>query len=198
MIVWRNRVDRYGVVHVAIHWLTAATVVGLFALGLWMVDLTYHHPWYNAAPTIHKSVGMLLIGLMLVRVAWRLSSTLPRPAAGVKPWEARAAHIGHLLIYVLVFTVLASGYLIPTADGVGVRVFDWFAVPALPPLSPEQESIAGTWHEILAWALIALVAGHAAAALKHHFRDRDATLRRMLGRPDRNVPQADTDPKEAS
>lgn len=193
---WRNTEQRYGLVHVALHWLTATTVVGLFALGLWMVGLTYHHPWYNAAPTIHKSVGMLLIGVVVIRVVWRLSNTLPPPAAGVKPWEAGAAHIGHLLLYGLLFAVLISGYLIPTADGVPVAVFDWFTVPALPPLAAEQESIAGTWHEILAWGLIALAAGHAAAALKHHFLDRDATLRRMLGRPDPRTSSESTNRKE--
>lgn len=186
MIAWRNRQDRYGLVHVALHWLTAVTVIGLFTLGLWMVELGYYDAWYNRAPMIHKSVGMLLFGLVILRVLWRLSNPLPPPAEGTRPWEARLAHVAHLLIYLLLFGILITGYLIPTAGGEAVKVFDWFAIPALPSLMDKQETVAGQWHEVLAWILIILVAVHAAAALKHHFFDRDDTLRRMLGRPARN------------
>lgn len=181
MPAWRNRTDRYGVIHVAFHWITALTVIGLFLLGIWMVDLTYYDPWYNKAPMIHKSVGMLLIVFLTLRVFWRLSNPMPPPTEQTKPWEARVAHIAHFIIYLLLFGILITGYLIPTATGDPVNVFNWFSIPALPAIVDRQETVIGQWHEVLAWVLIALVVLHAAAALKHHIFNRDETLRRMLG-----------------
>jgi len=178
---WRNRQDRYGLVHVLLHWLTAVAVIGLFALGIWMVDLAYYDSFYNRAPMIHKSVGMLLIGLVLFRIVWRLVNGVPGAEPGIPWWEARLAHFAHLLIYALLIAILISGYLIPTARGAPISVFGWFQIPALPALVDNQETIAGWWHRILAWGLMGLVAIHATAALKHHFFNRDNTLRRMLG-----------------
>ena len=76
---------------------------------------------------------------------------------------------------------MITGYLISTADGRGVSVFDWFEVPALFSALDQQETIMGDLHRILSWVLIGIVAVHAAGALKHHFIDRDTTLTRMLG-----------------
>ena len=86
----------------------------------------------------------------------------------------------HGLLYVLLILVMISGYLISTAEGRPIEVFDWFAVPATLSGIEHQEDIAGEIHELLAFALIGLSLFHAGAAFKHHFHDRDATLRRML------------------
>ena len=79
---------------------------------------------------------------------------------------------------------MVSGYLISTADGRPIAVFDWFEVPALITSIPDQADVAGLIHEYLAWALLIFSAVHALAALKHHFIDRDPTLKRMFGRAD--------------
>jgi cytochrome b561 len=81
-------------------------------------------------------------------------------------------------------SVMISGYLISTADGRAISVFGWFEVPALITSIPDQEDIAGLIHEYLAWGLVIFSGLHALAALKHHFIDRDPTLKRMLGRAD--------------
>jgi len=146
-----------------------------------MMSLGYYDSWYNRAPWIHKSAGMLLFALVIVRVIWRWSNPLPEPAPGTRPWEARVAHLAHIGIYLLLFGILISGYMIPTARGAPISVFGWFDVPALPAVVENQESVAGAWHEWLAWILMGLVVIHAAAAIKHHFFNRDDTLRRMLG-----------------
>lgn len=178
----RNDRERYGLAAVAMHWLVALTVFGLFGLGLWMTSLTYYDPWYRQGPALHKSVGVLLFAVMVARIAWRLHSPPPQPLATHTPLERRAAHVVHVLLYVLLFAIMASGYLISTADGRPVEVFGLFSIPASLTSIPQQEDLAGAVHLALAILLMALVVLHVAGALKHHFIDRDRTLGRILGR----------------
>ncbi|MGF1545939.1 MAG: cytochrome b [Thiotrichales bacterium] len=177
----RNR-TRYNRTAIILHWGVALTVFGLFALGLWMVDLGYYDPWRKDAPEIHKAVGVLLFIAMSVRLVWRLLHPAPAPLASHALWERRAAAITHALLYSLLFATMVAGYLISTADGRAISVFGWFEVPATLSRLPNQEDIAGEVHFALAVTTLALVAAHALAALKHHFFDRDPTLLRMLGR----------------
>jgi cytochrome b561 len=180
-MAWRNSSQNWGWLSVIIHWLTALAVFGLFGLGLWMVELDYYSPWYRTAPNIHRSIGVLLMVLTLGRLVWRALNETPHDLPGHKVWERKAAHITHGLIYVLLFAIMFSGYLISTADGRGVSVFGWFEIPAVIHGLKNQEDIAGEIHLVLAVLLITLVVVHAAGAFKHHFIDRDRTLRRMLG-----------------
>ncbi len=179
---WRNSPSRYGLVSMSLHWLVALIVFSLFGLGLWMVELDYYSEWYKRAPDLHKSIGLSLFALMLLRLLWRGIS--PPPAALVKHSRAvrLASKAAHGALYLGLFTLMFSGYLISTADGRGIEVFGLFEVPASLTSIPDQEDVAGLVHEYLAWGLIVLAGLHALAALKHHFIDRDATLWRMLGR----------------
>ena len=181
---WRNTPTRYGLTSILLHWLIAVAVFGLFALGFWMVGLNYYSSWYRTAPEIHKAVGILLFGAMLLRVMWRWFSPGPAPLAGHGAMTRLATKVGHGVLYVALFGVMISGYLISTAGGRPIGVFGWFEVPALVNGIPNQEDIAGLIHEYLAWGLVILAVLHALAALKHHFIDRDPTLRRMFGRAD--------------
>jgi cytochrome b561 len=176
--MWRNTEHHYGLISISLHWLVALTVIGLFALGLWMVELGYYDPWYRRAPDLHKSIGILLFLTMLLRLVWRTSN--PQPFSEGKPLEKKLAHTVHGLLYVLLFSLMISGYLISTADGRAIDVFNLFSVPAIISGLENQEDIAGLVHQILGYSLIALVVLHALAALKHHFIDRDQTLKRML------------------
>lgn len=176
--MWRNTQQGYGLISIALHWLVALTVVGLFALGLWMVELGYYDPWYRKGPDLHKSIGILLFLVMGFRLIWRWSN--PHPISVGKPLEIKLASIVHGLLYLLLFSLMLSGYLISTADGRAIDVFNLFSVPALVSGFDNQEDIAGLVHQIIAYSLIALVVLHALAALKHHFFDRDRTLKRML------------------
>ena len=180
--MWRNSQDRYGAISILLHWLAAAMILGLFGLGLWMVDLTYYDDWYRAAPNVHKGVGVLLFLLLAFRIAWRLMDPPPRPEPGLGRVERRASSLVHALLYVLLFATLVSGYLISTADGRAIEVLGLFAVPATVTGLPNQADTAGDAHLALAIAVISLAVLHALAALKHHFVDRDRTLLRMLGR----------------
>lgn len=178
----KNSLTNYGYIAVALHWLVALTVIGLFVLGLWMTGLDYYDAWYQRGPDLHKGIGVLLFILLAFKLAWRWLDPLPRSEPTHAAWERRAAHAAHLLMYTLMFAVMIAGYLIPTADGQPLPVFGLFSVPATLSGIENQEDIAGEIHEILAFILIGLATLHALAALKHHFIDRDRTLKRMLGR----------------
>ncbi len=181
MPVLKDSPARYGLVSVALHWSVAVTVIGLFALGIWMVDLSYYDPWYKQGPDLHRAIGVCLFLAMLIRGIWRLINTAPPPEPAIPLMQQRLAKGAHHLLYVLLFGVMLCGYLISTADGRAVSVFGLIEVPALISGLPNQADIAGNVHRWMAYALIVLAMGHAAAALKHHFIDRDRTLKKMLG-----------------
>ncbi|XKE43959.1 cytochrome b [Halomonas organivorans] len=176
--MWRNSVSGWGLASILLHWLSAVAIIGLFVLGWWMTGLDYYHGWYNLGPWWHRSLGMVLLLATLGRLAWRLVQ--PSPALPGSRLERLAAHLGHVGLYALMLLVLVSGYLISTAEGDGIDVFGAFEVPALLSGLPNQASLAGTVHWYAALALMALAAGHALAALKHHWWDRHDTLVRML------------------
>ena len=173
----KNSVNQFGLVAILLHWITAVVVLGLFAVGWWMVELNYYSEWYRIAPHWHKSTGLLLAGVVVLRLIWKLVNAKPK-ALG-QPWEQKAASVAHALLYILMLAIFCSGYLISTADGRGIDIFDWVTVPSMGQLFEDQEDIAGLVHEYLAYGLIGLVLLHALAALKHHFVDKDETLRRM-------------------
>lgn len=176
----KNNENAYGIVAIVFHWLMAVAVIAMFALGLWMDSLDYYDAWYKQAPHIHKSIGILLVCVWILRLSWRQFNIKPGPLVTHTPFERRAAKWTHRILYLLLILLMFSGYMISTADGRAIDVFNWFAVPASGLQIDNQEDIAGEIHEILAWLVIIVASVHAAAALKHHFFDKDATLRRIL------------------
>jgi cytochrome b561 len=179
---WRNNDEQWGWIAVILHWSTAAGVLLMFPLGLWMTSLEYYDSWYHRAPYIHESLGVLIFFLVVLRLAWKWSGRAPQPLATHTRIERIVAAVVHPLLYLLLLAVLASGYLMATADGSAVEVFGWFSLPALSNGRELQADIAGQVHLVLAITLIALVLLHILAAFKHHFIDHDRTLLRMLGR----------------
>ncbi len=188
-----NTPERYGVISAALHWLSAIIVYGMFALGLWMVTLSYYDGWYHQAPELHKSIGILLMMGLVIRVLWRVISSTAGSAAELfahdsscsKSWTSRIVPIAvrrHLALYLLLFAIGISGYLISTADGKPISVFGWFDVPATLSDAGAQADFAGALHFWLAWSVVVLSVMHGFMALKHHFIDKDDTLKRMLGK----------------
>lgn len=168
----------YGWITIIAHWLTAVVVVCMFIAGLWMVDLDYYSQWYKTAPHYHKSAGLVLAFLTVLRLVWKIRQIPPKTLG--KDWERVVAKLAHRLLYILLASLFVSGYLISTADGRGIDVFNWFTLPSLGEFIEDQEDTAGQLHEWFAYGLIGLAFLHAMAALKHHSLDKDRTLSRML------------------
>ena len=119
----------------------------------------------------------MLFALLLFRLIWRWNNIEPKQQGN--RFERRVSVWVHRAFYLLLLTIMMSGYLISTADGRAIDVFNWFEVPATITGIEHQEDIAGEIHLILGWTVISLAALHALAALKHHFIDKDFTLKRM-------------------
>lgn len=180
-MLFKNDQKHYGLIAIILHWLIAVVTVGLFGLGLWMTDLGYYDSWYNKAPELHEGIGVLLFIFLLLRILWRWINLAPEAPGEHKQWEKTGAHLAHSLLNVLLMVIMISGYLIVTAKGQPLTVFNFFSIPASLSDISNQADLAGKIHLFVAWILILLAAVHAVAALKHHFIDKDKTLKRMLG-----------------
>lgn len=180
----------YGLLTITLHWVCALLIIFLFGLGIYMTGLDYYSEWYHKGPVLHISLGLVLLILMIARVIWRVSNRTPAKL----PNHSRAANFLATLVkyvlYVLIFIVLLSGYLITTAEGKPASLFDLVHFPVLTQLSAANVDRAGLVHELLAWAIVIVAALHALAALIHHFVIRDRTLVRML-KPVKKIPITD-------
>jgi cytochrome b561 len=128
----------------------------------------------------HKSVGITILALVFLRLGWRWANPTPTLPSTLKPYERALARGTHLLLYVLLFAIPLTGWTMSSARGFPVS---WFGFVQLPDLVPKNKALYETLvsvHETLAWSLMAIVALHIGAALKHHFVLNDDVLRRML------------------
>ncbi len=183
MAFWRSDDRQYSGFAKLLHWLTALTVVGMFALGLWMMELSYYDSWYRTAPDIHKSIGIALVMVTALRLVYKFVMPQPGALPGHSPLVRVAAKVVHSVIYLLLLVMFVSGYLITTAKGDSLVVFGgYLEIPSVFSGVDNLEDKAGEVHEIVAFTLIGLAVLHALAALKHHFIDRDDTLLRMIRR----------------
>lgn len=174
----QNNKTGYGTVARALHWGMAMAIVAMFVLGVWMRTLTYYSPYYESAPALHKSIGLVLLALLVIRFIWRLLNAKPDDGY-LSPAERWISHLMHLGFYALLMALMVVGYLISTVDGRGIAVFGLFEFPSFYTQKGLEEA-AGFIHRWMAYTLMGLVALHALAALKHHFINRDVTLLRML------------------
>ncbi|OTA14861.1 cytochrome b [Xenorhabdus vietnamensis] len=177
----KNTSTRFGHISILIHWLVALAVYGMFALGLWMVTLSYYDTWYHRAPELHKSIGILVFFVMIIRLMWRFISPPPNPLTSYGQFTRISSKLAHFALYIVLFGILVSGYLISTADGESISIFGWFDIPATLTEQGIQADTAGIIHLYFAWIAVVLSLLHGLAALKHHFIDRDITLKRMFG-----------------
>ena len=176
----KDKLSGYGLITILLHWVCAPLIFFLFGLGVYMRGLDYYSPWYHRGPELHIALGILVFALMAIRLVWRVKSISPAPIPTISKPNQLAATAVKLFLYVGVFTICVTGYLITTAEGTGANFFDLFSVPASVKLTADQVDLAGKIHKYLAWGVVIFALAHAGAALFHHFIKRDKTLVRML------------------
>jgi len=172
------RADRYGVVAIVLHWLIAALIFTLFGIGWYMGALPDgpDRSWFIA---LHKSLGLTVLGLVVLRLAWRLSHPPPPFPRTLPSWERLAAVMNHRILYLLMFIQPISGYLSSSFSGYKTR---YFGIP-LPHWGWKDEALNtffNTIHVVDAYLLFALVTLHVLAALRHLLILRDRIFQRIL------------------
>lgn len=174
----RNTPERYGSVAQALHWLVVLLLIGQVAVGKIAKEMP---DGFDKLVLLarHKSVGITILALAAIRLAWRLFDR-PPPPPPMPRWQRVASRATHWAFYVLLFAMPLTGWMMSSASNYPVS---WFGLVQLPDfVAPDRElkHLFEEIHETLAKTLIALALLHVAAALKHHFVDRDGLLQRML------------------
>lgn len=177
-----NTTTRYGWATIVLHWLIGIIFIGQFILGFVMVRTQSQRTAFELIQ-LHKSLGFLLLGLIILRIAWRLGNAGPPLPPSVGPLERRSAPLVHLALYAFQLALPLSGWALVSVSTLKIpsMPFNLFVMPNLP--LPESDAAEGFWvsaHWYLAYAGIALVALHVCAALRHHFLLRDSVLTRMI------------------
>lgn len=176
---WRNSPSRWGVVAQTLHWTIALAVIGLALVGLLMQELP-NSPQKLQVYALHKSVGLTVLVLVVLRLGWRLVDRRPAAPPGQPRWQRGLAAATHGLLYLLLLAMPLTGWLYNSASNFPLR---WFGLVRIPPLAaadPDLKALAQDLHSAGFYLLAVLFALHVGAALKHHYLDRDRTLAAML------------------
>jgi cytochrome b561 len=171
--------ERYTRTAITLHWLIALLIFTTFPLGIYMHDLPLS-PDKLKLFSWHKWIGVTIFLLAVLRLTWRVTHRPPALPAMMPPLEKFAAHAVHLLLYVLIFAIPLSGWLMSSAKGVQTV---WFGLLPLPDLVAKDKELGDTLktvHTSLNFLMLGLVIAHIGGALKHHFIERDDVLSRML------------------
>ena len=175
----QNAPARYGAVAQGLHWIIAALIVTQFVLA-WTADDLPLGVHKLALLARHKSFGMTVLMLAVLRLLWRLFNRPPELPPGMSRSEILLARGTHALFYVLLFAMPLTGWMMSSAKNYSVSWFGRFTWPNL--LAPNERAFdfLKSTHDTLSWVLFAVAALHILAALKHHFWNRDDVLVRML------------------
>jgi cytochrome b561 len=175
----RNTTRRWGVIAQLLHWLIVLFIVAQFTLATLFDQLPAGAKKLTLLSR-HKSIGITILALALLRLAWRWNNPTPTLPDTLKRYQRALARLTHMLLYVLLFAVPLSGWLMSSARGFPVSWFGFFQLPDLVPKNKALYEVLLSTHGILAWTLGIVATLHLLAALKHHFVLKDDVLRRML------------------
>ena len=170
---------RYTTPAVALHWILAGLIIANLAFGLYTVNLPLS-PQKLKLFSYHKWVGVTVLLLSAARLAWRATHGAPALPDTMKPWERQLAHFSHALLYILFFAAPLTGWLFSSAAGFQTVYLGVLPIPDLLPKNKELADVLKFMHHWINYTMAAVIVVHIAAALKHHFVDRDDVLVRML------------------
>jgi cytochrome b561 len=180
----KNTLTRYGAVAQLFHWVIVVLIITQFVLGLRADGL----PQFSIARlqllALHKSFGITVLGLAILRLIWRLFNPVPPMPPRTPRWQELAAQVSHFLLYALIFITPLLGWLMSSAYAVSVSWFKLFTLPNLIGPNKSAFEVLRESHHVVAYTLAVIALVHAAAGIKHHFVDRDDVLRRMLPLPE--------------
>lgn len=174
---------------IALHWVIALAIVLQLASGLWMTDAihdTANKPLAFKTYQWHKSLGLIVLVLSVIRLLWRFTHPAPALPDGMKSWQRMAAHASHALFYITMIGIPLLGWVMVSSSKFGLPtfIFGLFEWPHLPlqhlPNKQSISELSREAHELAAFAMMGLIALHIAAALQHHFMLRDGLLARMI------------------
>ncbi len=177
MNYFKNTISHFGLVSKGMHWLMALLIIGLLAVGLYMTNL----PAGEQKSTLygwHKSFGIIILVLALLRVIWSLSNKTP--SLNIVRYEQIAARCMHFILYILMIFMPLSGWIMSCAAGHPPSLFGMVTLPNIVAPNNELRDVFALMHQWIAYCLIVLIVIHVLAALKHHFIDKNDILRRML------------------
>jgi len=178
-----NPVESWSAAARLLHWLMAV-LIALQGIGGWIGHEMDRSPLKVDVMTAHKSLGITLLLLAVIRLLWRWAHPAPPQPAGSKPWEIRAAWLSHATLYLLMIALPLSGWLAASTSLIPWKLWWFIPWPSIAPVDPHLHEIATEVHEALVWSLMAILVVHIAAALRHHFVKHDTVLLRILrGRP---------------
>lgn len=174
-----NSKTQYGSITILIHWLMAMLIIGLLALGLYMVRLPLSMEKLKLFGW-HKEYGFLAFFLVIFRIAWRATNVTPALPPYLPDWQKITARAVHYVFYLFMFFIPLTGWLLTSSAGFPVSFFGLFVMPDLISANESYRVWFTQIHLWLSYALIAFILLHSAAALQHHFINKDDVLRRML------------------
>lgn len=175
----KNTHDSYGSVTKIFHWTIATIIYIMLTIGFVMGNIS-NDSLADKLYYYHKATGITVLGIMVLRMLWRIINIRPKLPESVPKWQRLASSAVHYGLYILLFAMPLSGWIMSSANGTPPSVFGLFQMPAIVATNKAVTKTFAEIHELLAFVLIAFIVIHVAAALKHYFIDKDQVLQRML------------------
>lgn len=175
----RNTQESYGLIAKILHWLIAVIMIGLIGVGWYMVKLSDEDILYWRLLDLHEAVGLSLFILLPLKAVWMVVSPNPKYLPTQAAWERRVAAVVRWLFIVAILVIPLSGFLFVASNGEAVRLYHLITIPDIGGLAQGAREWLSDVHYYVSYGCAALIAIHILAALKHHFIDANASLRRI-------------------
>lgn len=175
----KNTSNSFGTIAKTLHWVIALGILGMLAVGFIMVDME-PSPSKWTLYSLHKSTGVLILLLVILRLTWRLQNTVPQLPTNLQLWHRQLAKLSPIILYILLFLMPLSGFTLSQAGGHPITVYGIFTLPNIVPKNLDYSTVASIIHKYGGFAFIGVLILHVGAALYHHFILKNNLLKRMM------------------